>query len=481
MNYMNHPSVSIIGLGYVGLTTAVCFASHGIHVSGFDVDPNKLEVISRGEVPFYEPKVQELLKQALEDKTFELGQDAINSSQICFVTVGTPASESGEIDLTFIRKASEMIGSALKNAGSDYRLIVIKSTVVPGTTQSIVKPIVESVSGKLFGRDMGLAVNPEFLKEGSAVEDTFEPDRLVIGEFDARSGDSLLSLYKEFYDRGMPTLVRTNLPNAEFIKYTTNAFLATKISFINTIANICGRVPDVDVKMVARGVGLDERIGEKFLNAGLGFGGSCFPKDVRALIQFSKMSGYYSSLLDAALEVNRSQPNVAVELAERISGSLKGKIIALLGLSFKPNTDDIREAVSLGIVKELLESGAIIKAYDPAAAQNMAKKLGSLNRMFYSDSALEAISGADCAILVTEWEEFRKLEPEDFISRMRTPALVDGRRIYDPAKFSKRMRFAAVGLGTPLEDLKINRRVASSPTVLLMQEEKLSSSQSVVS
>lgn len=465
--YLENPRVSIIGLGCVGLTTAVCFASRGIHVSGYDVDLEKLKRISAGQVHFHEPGVQELLKQTLRDRTFELGQDALNSSQICFVTVGTPASEiDGKIDLTYIRKASEMIGNALKNSKDEYRLLVIKSTVVPGTTQSVVKPIVEAVSGKLFGHDIGLAVNPEFLKEGSAILDMFWSDRLVIGEFDERSGDILLSLYKRFYgSQRMPPLVRTNLPNAELVKYTTNSFLATKISFINTIANICDRIPEADVKVVARGAGLDQRIGERFLNAGLGFGGSCFPKDVRALIQFSKELGYYPAILDAALGVNQRQPSVAVQLAEQEIGSLEDKVVALLGLAFKPKTDDIREAVSLEIVKELLECRAIIKAYDPAAASNVANKLGRIDRLSFADSAIEAISGADCAILVTEWEEFEELEPEDYLSRMRTPVVIDGRRIYDPAKFSQKLKFAAVGLGRSQGNLAISVE-PSSPLLI---------------
>ena len=445
---MKIPSVSIIGLGYVGLTTAVCFASRGIHVNGYDVDTDKVERIRKGEVPFHEPGVSELLKKTLADGTFVLGQEALGTSDICFFTVGTPASpKDGKIDLTYIRKVSEMIGNSLKNSGNQYRLLVVKSTVVPGTTESTVKHIVEEVSGKKFGQEIGLAVNPEFLKEGSAVSDTFEPDRLVIGEFDSRSGDLLLSLYRAFYGDNLPTLVRTNLPNAEFIKYTTNAFLATKISFINTIANICERVPGADVKVVAKGAGLDLRIGERFLNAGLGYGGSCFPKDVKALVQFSKDQGYYPEILDSALGTNKRQPSVAVKLAEEALGSLNGKNVAVLGLAFKPNTDDIREAVSLQIVKELLGSGARVSAYDPAATPNVAKQLGKLERLSFANSTSEAISGADCAILVTEWEEFVKLSPEDYASRMRTPVLIDGRRIYDASKFSKKLKFAAVGLG----------------------------------
>jgi UDPglucose 6-dehydrogenase len=458
------PSVSIIGLGYVGLTTAVCFASRGIHVNGYDVDTDKMQRIRNGEVPFHEPGVSELLKKTLSDGTFELGQDALGSSDIIFFTVGTPASpRDGKIDLTYIRKASEMIGNALKNSGSDikYRLLVVKSTVVPGTTESTVKPIVEDVSGKIFGRDIGLGVNPEFLKEGSAVSDTFEADRLVIGEFDQRSGDLLLSLYEAFYGENLPTLVRTNLPNAEFIKYTTNAFLATKISFINSIANICERVPGADVKVVARGAGLDLRIGERFFNAGLGFGGSCFSKDVKALVQFSKEKGYYPDMLDAALGTNKKQPSVAVKLAEEALGSLEGKKVAVLGLAFKPNTDDIREAVSLEILKELLGSGSRVSAYDPAAAPNVAKLLGEKEGLVYASSALDAISGADCAIVVTEWEEFAKLSPEDFVSRMRTPVLIDGRRIYDVSKFSKKLKYAAVGLG----QLALTKDSSSSPVL----------------
>jgi nucleotide sugar dehydrogenase len=442
------PSVSIIGLGYVGLTTAVCFASRGIHVNGYDVDADKVARIRKGEVPFHEPGVSELLKKTLQDGTFELGRDALGSADICFFTVGTPASpKDGKIDLTYIRKASEMIGNSLKNSGSQYRLLVIKSTVVPGTAESTVKQIVEQVSGRRFGKDIGLAVNPEFLKEGSAVTDTFEPDRLVIGEFDSMSGDLLLSLYRAFYGENMPALVRTNLPNAEFIKYTTNAFLATKISFINTIANICERVPGADVKVISKGAGLDLRIGERFFSAGLGWGGSCFGKDVRAIVQFSKDQGYYPEILDSTIATNKKQPSIGVRMAEEALGSLDGKIVAVLGLAFKPNTDDIREAVSLEIVKELLGSGAKVSAYDPAAVPNVTKHLGKLDGLSYADSALDAISGADCAILVTEWEEFAKLTPEDYVSRMRTPILIDGRRVYEVSKYSKKLRFAAVGLG----------------------------------
>jgi len=327
----------------------------------------------------------------------------------------------------------------------EYHLVVLRSTVVPGTTENVVKPIVEVRSGKRCGEGWGLCFNPEFLSEGSAVEDTFNPDRIVIGECDERSGDVLESLYKEFYAEKMPPLLRTSPVNAELIKYANNAFLAMKVSFINTIANICERIPGADVTVVAKGIGLDKRIGSLFLNAGLGYGGSCLPKDLRALIQHSRSLGYEPKLLEAVKEVNDGQPRRAIELCKELVGELRGRRVAVLGLAFKPNTDDMRDAVSIKIVKRLLEEGARVVVYDPRAVENAKKVFGS--SVEYATSVEECLRGSECAIVVTEWEEFRRLRPEDFLRLMKEPVVVDGRRIYDAELFSSRLRFAAVGFG----------------------------------
>jgi UDPglucose 6-dehydrogenase len=440
-------SISVFGTGYVGLCIAVGFASKGYKVITVTHDPKKAERINKGWAPFYEPKLRELLQNAVKNGFLRCllnYKDAVLDTDVTFITVGTPSQPSGEINLNLIERAACEIGEALQRKKA-YHLVVVKSTVVPGTTKKLVKPALEDYSGKRCGVDFGLCMNPEFLREGSAIHDTLNPDRIVIGEYDKKSGDFLESFYRGFFKENMPPLVRTNLPTAELIKYTNNAFLATKISFINTIANICQKIPNADIMMVAKAIGMDKRISPLFLNAGLGYGGSCFPKDVKALIAFSRKLGYDPTLLDAVEKVNVIQPYKAVELCKGFLGDLKGKRIAVLGLAFKPNTDDMREAVAIKIVDKLLKEGAEIAAYDPAAVHN-AKSIFK-DKIRYVNSPIECFKNADCCIIVTEWEEFRKLKPEDFVQNMRQPILIDGRRIYDPKKYSCKLKFAAVGLG----------------------------------
>jgi len=439
--------ISFIGMGYVGLCTGVCFASKGYETILFDKDKAKIDSVSKGISPFYEPNLGKTLREAVSKGYLKatLGkEEAILRSNITFITVGTPSKPDGSIDLRFVRSAAEEIGRALKKKGG-HHLVVMKSTVIPGITEGVVKPLLERRSGKRCGIEFSLCVNPEFLREGSAIHDTLNPDRIIIGEHDKKSGDLLEDLYLEFYDHKMPPIVRTNIPTAELVKYANNAFLATKISFINQIANICEKIPEVDVKTVAKGIGLDKRIGRLFLNAGLGYGGSCLPKDVKALIAFSRVLDYCPTFIKSVEEVNEAQPYKAVELAKRTLGDLKGKRIAILGLAFKPNTDDIRESVSIKIIDKLLEDGANVAAYDPVAMNNTKKLLG--NRIDYPSSAIECIKGADCCIVATEWNEFKKLEPDDFVHHMKTPVVVDGRRIYDPEEYSRKVEFTAIGLG----------------------------------
>jgi UDPglucose 6-dehydrogenase len=360
------------------------------------------------------------------------------------VAVGTPSKPDGSIDLTYIESAATSIGRALKQKDG-YHITIIKSTVVPGTTQNVVKPRLEAESEKCCGIDFGLCMNPEFLRQGSAFWDTLNADRVVIGSCDEQSGDKLEGLYADFYSAHVPPIIRTSLSTAELIKYASNAMLATKISFINTIANICEKIPGADVKVVAQAMGLDKRIGPLFLDAGLGYGGSCFPKDVKALIACSESFGYKAELLESAENVNKKQPLRAVEFCRQQLGSLKDKKIAVLGLAFKPDTDDMREARVIPIINALLSEDANVTAYDPIAVSSAKVIFGE--KIAYAKSALDCLIDADCCILVTEWPEFKKLRPEDFVNKMKQPLLIDGRRLYDAEIYRKKLRFVAVGLG----------------------------------
>jgi len=437
--------ISFFGLGYVGLVSAACLASKGFEVVGFDVDRKRLRELMNGNAPIYEPGLEELIKEGVASKRLRFTadyKDAVLSSDLTFITVGTPSRQDGSIDLTYVRSASRMIGDALR--GKDgWHLVVVKSTVTPGTTGGIVRREIERASDKRCGHDFGLCMNPEFLREGSAVRDALEPDRVVIGEFDKRSGDALEGLYREFYGEEMK-LVRTSLVNAELIKYASNAFLAMKVSFINMIANLCQRIPGADVEVVAKGIGLDRRIGPDFLKAGLGWGGSCWPKDLKALKDEFERLGVDSPLIDATLKVNDVQPYRILELARGLLGSLDGKRVALLGLSFKPNTDDMRGAVSIRLVNALLDEGASVVVYDPKAMGNAKLIFG--DRVDYAKSAIDCIKGSDCVVIVTGWDEFRGLKPDDFKRYMRDPVVVDGRRIFDPKEFEG-IKFASIGLG----------------------------------
>jgi len=440
-------SISIVGTGYVGLCTAVGFASKGYKVITSTRNKEKASLINKGMPPFHEPHLEELLKEVISKNSLKClteREEAILNTDITFIAVGTPSRQDGSINLKYIEEATQDIGEVLAKKKL-YHLVVVKSTVIPGTTENTVKPILEKRSKKRCGEDFGLCMNPEFLREGSAIHDTLHPDRIVIGEHDKRSGDILENLYEEFYEDDLPPIIRTNLSTAEMIKYANNAFLATKISFINQIANICQLTPGTDVTTIARAIGLDERINPRFLRTGLGFGGSCFPKDVKALIAYSKGLGYKPALLEAVMNVNLDQPYKAIDLSKIFLGNLKGKRVAVLGLSFKPGTDDMREAVSIRVIRRLLEEGANVVAYDPVAISNGKKIFG--DSVEYARSSTQCIKDADCCIVVTEWDEFKKLTPEDFINNMREPIVVDGRRIYDPKVFGKKLKYAAIGLG----------------------------------
>ena len=439
--------ISIVGTGYVGLCTAIGFATKGYKVITSTHNPEKAASINKGNPPFYEPSIKKSLQKVVKNGYLKCVTDykeTILNTDITFIATATPSQPNGSINLQHIKNSAREIGESL-NKKDTYHLVVVKSTVIPSTTQNIIKPTIEKHSNKKCGEGFGLCMNPEFLREGSALQDTLNPDRIIIGEHDKKSGDILEKLYRNFYGKQMPPLVRTNLPTAELIKYASNAFLATKISFINFIANLCQKIPEADVKTVAKGMGLDKRIGSLFLNAGLGYGGSCFPKDLKALIAYSKTLDCNPQLLQAVENINESQPYKAIELSKNFLGNLKGKKISILGLSFKPNTDDMREARSIPIINQLLNEGAEITAYDPAAVPN-AKTIFK-NKIEYASSLIKCLKDTDCCILVTEWDEFKKLRPEDFTKNMRQPILIDGRRIYNSKIFSQKLKFAAIGLG----------------------------------
>ncbi|MFQ6050752.1 MAG: UDP-glucose dehydrogenase family protein [Candidatus Hydrothermarchaeota archaeon] len=411
--------ISIIGTGYVGLTTAVCFASMNFDVICVDIDEEKIEKIKKREIPFYEPELSDLLEKSSQKLEFTTDTNyAIENSEISFICVGTPSKADGSIDLRYVESSSFEIGKALKK----NHIVVVKSTVIPGTTDRIVKPVLERASGKKFGEDFGIVVNPEFLREGNAVYDFFNPDRIVIGSLDDTSRIEISKLYESF---DCPKLY-TDFRTAEMIKYASNAFLATKISFINEIANMC-EIFKIDVDKVAEGIGLDHRISPHFLKAGPGFGGSCFPKDVHAIISESKKAGYEPILLESVLEVNRRQPLYVVEKVKNILSGLNERKITVLGLSFKPNTDDMRNSPAIPIINELKKNGARVIVYDPRAIENAKKIFG--DSIEYAEDLKSSLRGSDCCVIVTDWEEFKEVKKH--IKSMNNPILIDTRRILE--------------------------------------------------
>ena len=438
--------ISIVGAGYVGLVAAACFANGGLEVLLSTNDPKKIEMINNGKAPFFEPKLDGLLKKAVKSgklRATKTRAEAVLDSDVTFICVGTPSTSDGSIDLGFIYAVAEEIGRGLRKKRG-YHAVVVRSTVVPGTTNKV-KDIIEKLSGKKAGRDFGMCMCPEFLRQGNAVYDTFNPDRVVIGEHDKKAGDVMEKLFSEFYKGKNVPILRMNTVSAEMVKYVSNSILATKVSFINEIANICEKLKDVDVYEVAKGVGLDRRVGPLFLEAGPGFGGSCFPKDVNAILSFSREMGYEPKILATVMAVNEEQALHVVDLARRSLGELRGKRIAVLGLSFKPNTDDMREAPSVRVIKKLLAEGASVVAYDPVAENNARKILK--NAIEYVDSAAECLKGADCCIVVTEWDEFKKVNTE-MLKRMKGRSIIDARRVWDAEKLRKAgFSYSGIGVG----------------------------------
>lgn len=437
------PALSIVGLGYVGLSTAICFADRGFEVHGVELSKEKLEAISRGRVPFQEEGLQAMLRSALKSGRFHASSDyeAVQRTDVTYVAVGTPSGADGSIDLKYIRSSAESIGRQLASKRG-YHIVVVKSTAVPGTTEGVVKEVLERESGKKVGGGFGLAANPEFLREGTAVKDTLSPDAIVIGSLDGRSKTALLSLYRKFYGR-LPPVVSTTPSNAEMIKYAVNTFRATQLSFLNTLSNLCQTVPGMDVDEVAKGFGQIAKADPRYLKAGLGYGGSCLPKDVRALIAEAKKKGVDPRVLEASLSFNQKQPLVAVDLAKQVVGSLGGKKLAVLGLAFKANTDDTRESTAISLVNALVGEGADVWAYDPAAMPNSRPLVDA--RAKFAKDAKDCLRGAECCFVATAWPEFVNLGPKDYRSMAR-PQVVDCRGALD-LEWLRRGGVRAVALG----------------------------------
>jgi len=434
--------ISIIGIGYVGLVTGVGLAEIGHAVTCVDIDKEKVDKINKGICPIFEKNLEKLLKKNLARRNISATTDlesATLATDITFIAVPTPSEKNNDIDLSFVKNVSKEIGKTLSQK-KKYHTIVVKSTVVPETTQNVVLAIIEKYSGKKSGRDFGLCMNPEFLREGNAMEDFMKPDRIVIGQLDKKSGEHLLKVYKPF----KADILTTSLSNAEMIKYTNNALLSTLISFSNEIANICQQTPGTDAFEVLKAVHLDKRFNNPHLSAylwpGCGFGGSCFPKDVKALAAFAKKKKYNPVLLSAVLDINKNQPIKLINLLEKEHQSLEGKKITVLGLAFKPGTDDTRESPAIPIIRELIAKNAEVWAYDPVVNfQNVGPDLKGLKFKF-AKSLDQALKNKDACILVTSWNDFKKITP---------PLLIDGRGFLEPKSFKEKTKYLKIGKKYP--------------------------------
>lgn len=412
--------ISVVGTGYVGLVTGVCLSEIGHSVTCIDVNEEKIKLLSEGKSPIFEPGLEELIQKNIEngrlhfDSSHETG---FSNAEVIYIAVGTPQNEDGTVNMSFIQQVAKDIAKNIKN---DV-IVVTKSTVPVGTNEQI-KGIIEQ--NKVEDVKIELVSNPEFLREGSAVYDTFNGDRIVIGAENQDAAKVIEEINKPF---GIP-IFKTDIRSAEMIKYASNAFLATKISFINEIANICSRL-NANITDVSKGMGLDGRIGSQFLNAGIGYGGSCFPKDTNALVQIAGNANYRFELLESVIKVNQKQQTLLVDMLKERFSDLKGMNVAILGLAFKPNTDDMREAASIVISDLLIKAGANVVAYDPIASQNA--KLVLNEKVEIVESIEEAISGADVALIVTEWDEIKNLPLQTFVKKMNKPIIFDGRNCYN--------------------------------------------------
>ena len=431
--------IAVSGTGYVGLVAGTCFAESGNTVTCVDIDERKVQRLRDGEVPIYEPGLEELLRRNVADGRLKFTtryEDAIPDAQVVFIAVGTPPGEDGSADLQYVLEAARTVGKNMNG----YVVVVDKSTVPVGTARKVHAALKESTD-----HAFDVVSNPEFLKEGAAIDDFLKPDRVVIGSETTKAAEVMDELYGPFVRTGNP-IIHMDIESAELTKYAANAMLATRISFMNEIANICNKV-GARVDMVRKGIGTDERIGSKFLFAGLGYGGSCFPKDVKAVVKTAEDHGYDFKILQAVEAVNELQKRHLFDrVNEHFKGDLNGRRFAVWGLSFKPNTDDMREAPSVVVINALLEAGASVSAFDPEAMEEC-RELHLGDRIDYAQNPLEALEGADALILVTEWNEFRRPDFERLKSLLAQPVVFDGRNIYS-RKTLEGLGFTYYGIGT---------------------------------
>lgn len=429
--------IAVIGTGYVGLVTGACFAEFGVDVTCVDIDSDKIARLSAGEMAIYEPGLEQLVTKNMQSGRLRFTTDlkqAVEQALVIFLAVGTPPKSDGSPDLSFVEAAAHSIAEHMNG----YKVIVTKSTVPIGTGEHIRKLIREQQKSRL---NFGIVSNPEFLREGAAINDFMRPDRVVLGSRDEEAIAIMRDLYRPLYLIEAP-FVLTSLEAAELTKYAANAFLATKISFINEIANLCESI-GCDVHDVARAIGMDRRIGSKFLHPGPGFGGSCFPKDTQALSSVAREFGRESMIVDAVIEVNRRQRQAMVPKIAKLVGDLEDKTIAILGLAFKPETNDMREAPAIDIITELLQRGATVRAYDPVAMKEAALVLPDVK---YAADEYEAVTDADALVFVTEWNQFRALDMRRIHDLMRAPRIADLRNIYEPEDM-RELGFEYVGVG----------------------------------
>lgn len=434
--------ITIVGTGYVGLVTGTCFAETGMDVTCVDIDIKKIEKLKKGILPIYEPGLEEMVERNVKKGRLHFSsslKDCIKGSESVFIAVGTPPGEDGSADLKYVIGVAKEIGEYAEN----YMVVVTKSTVPVGTSLKVKNALKEALKKRNISLEIDVASNPEFLKEGAAIDDFLKPDRIVVGVDTDAAKEIMNRLYKPFLLNGHP-IYFMDIPSAEMTKYAANAMLATKISFMNDIANLC-EIMGADVNMVRKGIGSDARIGTKFIYPGIGYGGSCFPKDVKALIKTAKQNGYDMQILNAVESVNENQKSVLFnKITSHFGKDLKGKIFAMWGLSFKPKTDDMREAPSLVLIDKILHAGGKVIAYDPVAIHEAQKFIG--DKISYATDDYEALKDADALLLITEWNEFRSPDFEKVSSLLKNKIIFDGRNIYDGNELRK-LGYTYFGIG----------------------------------
>ena len=433
--------IAVIGSGYVGLVSGTCFAEMGNRVTCIDIDTHKIENLKRGILPIYEPGLEPIVKRNYDNGRLKFStstEEGIKGADVAFIAVGTPPGEDGSADLTYVLSVAKEIGKHMNG----YGVIVTKSTVPVGTAQKVKGALSEALSKRNLPMDFDVASNPEFLKEGAAVNDFMKPDRIVVGVESEKAEKVMQKLYAPFVLNGHP-VITMDIPSAEMTKYAANAMLATKISFMNDVANLC-EIVGADVNLVRKGIGSDPRIGNKFIYPGAGYGGSCFPKDVKALIKTGAQNGHQMEILEAVEAVNERQKMVLYHKIKVHFGDIKGRHFALWGLSFKPNTDDMREAPSLVLIEQLLAEGATVSAYDPVAFEEAKRDLK--DTVTYAENAYEALENADALVVITEWSEFKLPVWDKLKSALNNNVIFDGRNIYNPEEM-KKLGFDYYGIG----------------------------------